>query len=566
MKFLPSQILYLLQNKNSRRNITLLGRFFIFLAAIVTLYSILFHGIMVFEGRNFSWITGFYWTLTVMSTLGFGDITFSTDLGKFFTLLVLLSGIVFLLIMLPFTFIQFFYEPWLEAQNKSRTPRKLPQGTAGHIILTNLDPVTEKLIQKLDKYNYSYVLILSDIHTALDLQDSGYKVVVGDVDDPKTYERIQVQDAALVVATENDLISTNIAFTIREISDSVPIVTNADNANSIDILEFPGNMYVLQFMKMLGESLALRTLSSHQKTNVIGRFDALVIAETLAKQTRLVGSSLAEIRVREMTGTTVVGLWEKGKFKPPFPQTTIRSNTILVLAGTEEQIDRFDEKYTIQCEEYDKDAPVLILGGGRVGESAADVFRQTGVPYRIVEKRPVLVKEKEEGIYIQGDAADINTLKKAGIEMARAVIITTHNDDMNIYLTFYCRQLRPDIQILTRSTVERSVPKLHMAGADLVSSYASLGANSIISILKPSDVSMFTEGLNIFNRLVRSPLSGKSLAESKIREKTGCSVIAIRSKGQTNVGYDPLTPLKKDDELILIATTEAEEAYAELFD
>jgi hypothetical protein len=59
---------------------------------------------MEYEGRQFSWITGFYWTLTVMSTLGFGDITFASDLGFVFSMIVLLSGIVFLLIMLPFRF------------------------------------------------------------------------------------------------------------------------------------------------------------------------------------------------------------------------------------------------------------------------------------------------------------------------------------------------------------------------------------------------------------------------------------------------------------------------------
>jgi len=39
-----------------------------------------------------------------MSTLGFGDITFSSDLGRIFSLIVLLTGIVYLLVMLPFTF------------------------------------------------------------------------------------------------------------------------------------------------------------------------------------------------------------------------------------------------------------------------------------------------------------------------------------------------------------------------------------------------------------------------------------------------------------------------------
>jgi spermidine/putrescine transport system permease protein len=54
------------------------------------------------EGQDHSWLTGVYWTLTVMSTLGFGDITFTSDLGRLFSIVVLLSGIFMLLIVLPF--------------------------------------------------------------------------------------------------------------------------------------------------------------------------------------------------------------------------------------------------------------------------------------------------------------------------------------------------------------------------------------------------------------------------------------------------------------------------------
>ncbi len=53
-----------------------------------------------------------------MSTLGFGDITFHSDLGRLFSIVVLFSGIVFLLVMLPFTFIQFFTPPgWRHRTN-----------------------------------------------------------------------------------------------------------------------------------------------------------------------------------------------------------------------------------------------------------------------------------------------------------------------------------------------------------------------------------------------------------------------------------------------------------------
>jgi voltage-gated potassium channel len=93
------------------------------------------------EDRQFSWITGFYWTLTVMSTLGFGDITFHSDLGRLFSVLVLLSGIFLLLIVLPFTFIRFFYAPWLEAQVRVRAPRVLPGEVRDHVILCAWDTI-----------------------------------------------------------------------------------------------------------------------------------------------------------------------------------------------------------------------------------------------------------------------------------------------------------------------------------------------------------------------------------------------------------------------------------------
>ncbi|MHC4587851.1 MAG: ion channel, partial [Planctomycetota bacterium] len=74
MKYVAAQLMQVLRQRRAKRNIRLLLRFFLVLIALVTVYSTLFHYIMMWEGREHSWLTGFYWTLTVMSTLGFGDI------------------------------------------------------------------------------------------------------------------------------------------------------------------------------------------------------------------------------------------------------------------------------------------------------------------------------------------------------------------------------------------------------------------------------------------------------------------------------------------------------------
>ncbi len=196
MKLFFVQLLLFFRNKEAKKNVALLIRFLLFLTFIVALYSVIFHLLMLYEGRNFSIITGFYWTLTVMSTLGFGDITFSTDLGLIFTLLVLMSGVILLLILLPFTFIQFFYAPWLEAQEQSRTPRFLPETTRDHVILTNFDSLTKNLVKKLIKHDHDYIFITGDQQKALEIYDAGYKIVLGAADDPETYRKIHADQAA----------------------------------------------------------------------------------------------------------------------------------------------------------------------------------------------------------------------------------------------------------------------------------------------------------------------------------------------------------------------------------
>ena len=99
MKFLPSQLAFFLGSRDTRRNLRLLRGFLLFLTAMVVLFTVAFHLLMAREGQDHSWLTGFYWTLTVMSTLGFGDITFQSDAGRLFSIVVLLSGVIFLLVV-----------------------------------------------------------------------------------------------------------------------------------------------------------------------------------------------------------------------------------------------------------------------------------------------------------------------------------------------------------------------------------------------------------------------------------------------------------------------------------
>ena len=203
-------------------------------------------------------------------------------------------------------------------------------------------------------------------------------------------------------------------------------------------------------------------------------------------------------------------------------------------------------------------------GGGGGAGAAADALWEREVPYRIIEKNPGSIRDPET--YVLGDAADRECLEKAGILEAPTTIVTTNDDPTNIYLTIYCRRLRPDMQIVSRATLERNVQTLHRAGADFVMSYASMGANAIYNVLEQDDVVMLAEGLDVFRYPVPRELVGRSLAKSRIREKTGCSVVALEANGKVTVNPSPELALPAAAELILIGTTEGERKFVQAFD
>ena len=557
MKTLSALLASYLSSRRRRGNINMLGWLLLVLVAIIVTYSVMFHWLMAYEGQQHSWLTGFYWTMVSMSTLGFGDITFKSDLGRMFSVLVLTTGTVYLLILLPFTFIQFFYAPWLEARDSARAPRDLPEGTTGHVLLTSYGPIEAAVIQRLEQFGTDYYVIVSETADALTLYDKGVRVMVGAHDDPETYRRARVDRAAMVVTLGSDTASTNVGMTAQELAPDVPIVARAHSAASVDILQMAGCDLVLQLDDMLGRTMARRVFARTGRSYFIGEIDGLRIAEATVVGTSMIGQTLRALHLRERFNVTVGGVWERGRYNLGGPDTVVTAGTVLLLAGTREQLDAYDLEFGRDVE---TPAFAVIIGGGRVGRAAARALREKGVDYRIVEKVSGRVT-LDDPHTVLGDAADLEVLKRAGIDHASAVIVTTHEDDMNVYLTLYCRRLRPDLLVLSRATLERNSVTLHRAGADFVLSYSAMGANAIVNKLRDSSLLLLAEGLDVAAIRVPHSLVGKTLTQSRIRVDTGVSVLAIRHNGKMIINPDASAPIPAGSELVILGDRHAEQRF-----
>jgi Trk K+ transport system NAD-binding subunit len=393
------------------------------------------------------------------------------------------------------------------------------------------------------------------------LYDKGVRVMVGAHDDPETYRRARADRAAMVVALVSDTANTNIAMTARETAPEVAIAARANHAASVDILHLAGCDLVLQLDDLLGRTMARRVFARTGRSHFVGEIDRLRIAEASAVGTALVGHTLRDLRLRERFNVTVGGVWERGHYMLGGPDTVVTSDTVLLLAGTKEQLDAYDRAF---AHEVAATAFAVIIGGGRVGRAVARALREQDIDYRIVEKLAGRVAGDDPRTVL-GDAADLEVLKEAGIDRASAVIVTTHEDDMNIYLTLYCRRLRPDLLVLSRATLERNAVTLHRAGADFVLSYSAMGANTIVNRLRDSSLLMLAEGLDVAAVRVPPSLVGRTLAQSRIRVDTGVNVLAIRRAGEMTINPDANAPIPADAELVLLGDREAERRFFEKY-
>ena len=555
MKFITSQIAFIIKDPLLRSNLARLARLFAILFALIATYSILFHVLMLREGQDHTWFTGVYWTLTVMSTLGFGDITFHTDLGRVYSIVVLMTGIFMLLIVLPFAFIRFFYAPWIEAQVKLRAPRVVPPTVRDHVIICSNEAISYDLRERLLLAHIPHYVLEADPGTAAHMHADGIPVIAGDSQAASTWRALGVDRARAIVANLDDADNTNVILTARQLSGDVTIIATADQEESVDLLRLCGATHVLPIKQKLGEQLANRVNAGHAEVHTLGRYRELVIGEFPVHRTPLVGRTLRDLELRRRIGVSVVGVWERGRFEPARPDQVLTENSVPVVVGTAAQIAELDALLVIYDTNYEA---TLVIGGGKVGRAAAQALKQRELQVHIVEHDPDVAAKLGAlaDRVIVGEAADRETLMSAGLDKAPAVILTTNDDAINIYLTVYCRRLNPEIRIISRITHERNLEAVHRAGADFVLSYSSLGAEAAFSTLQGRGLMMFGTGIELFQVEVPAQLAGKTLSECDLGATRGLNVIALQCDGEIQPNPGPGAPLPEGGELLVVGTHE----------
>jgi voltage-gated potassium channel len=167
---------------------------------------------------------------------------------------------------------------------------------------------------------------------------------------------------------------------------------------------------------------------------------------------------------------------------------------------------------------------------------------------------------------IQGDPAEDSVLEKAGIDRARGLIACLPTDEANLFVTISARSLNPQVRIVSKAVDVHSNRKMIRAGADSVISPTFIGGMRMVSeMIRPAVTTFLDMMLRERDRVLRfdeqtvpagSPFIGRTIAETKLEDRTGALLVALRPGGAKEFVFNPpkTTVLAENDVLVFIAT------------
>jgi voltage-gated potassium channel len=209
----------------------------------------------------------------------------------------------------------------------------------------------------------------------------------------------------------------------------------------------------------------------------------------------------------------------------------------------------------------------ILCGYGRVGRQIARDFQEAKAPFVVIDvSQTSLDRASEDGcLVVRGDAADDETLRRAGIDRARGLVTCVNSDADNIFVTLSARALSAGLFIVARSNNDDAAPKLHRAGADRVVSPYSIGGRQMAMlatrpaavefvdrVLSRGDVDLLLEDFTVHER---SALVGKTVREVSQELAPGVLILAIRRRDKLVTQPPADTVVDAGDELVAFGTS-----------
>ncbi len=211
----------------------------------------------------------------------------------------------------------------------------------------------------------------------------------------------------------------------------------------------------------------------------------------------------------------------------------------------------------------------VICGFGRVGRQVARDLDAGGAKYVVVDENPDNHELAQAvGVrFLEGSPSDDEVLRAAGVERARAIIACVDSDAENIFITLTAREMRNDLTIVARASLEDSEKKLRRAGADrVISPYKSSGAEMARLALHPHVTGIVDVAPEYRVEEIEVGAGCQSEGRTVADVRGGAIVVAVRRPGGAVVTQPPdETVLQVGDMLVALGTPRTLDRLEALF-
>lgn len=222
---------------------------------------------------------------------------------------------------------------------------------------------------------------------------------------------------------------------------------------------------------------------------------------------------------------------------------------------------------------------VIICGYGRNGRQAAQVLKKHNKRFVVIENDDKIIatlNHKFSDLVLKGDSTQDETLLKAGIMNAKALITTLPIDADNLFIVLTARNLNKNLTIISRASEDNSDTKLKIAGADNVIMPDKVGGAHMATLVMKPDVMEFidritSEGESNINleeisfAQIPEALKHKTLKDLEIRNKSGANIIGFKTAmGEYIVNPSADTRIFPDAKLFVLGTADQIEALKQL--
>lgn len=209
----------------------------------------------------------------------------------------------------------------------------------------------------------------------------------------------------------------------------------------------------------------------------------------------------------------------------------------------------------------------IICGYGRMGRGVAAELESEGLQIVAVEPEPTKVQELIAAgrLVVDGDATRDDTLRRAGVERARSLVVAANSDAVNVLIVLSARFLNPALTIAARADYPDAASKLERAGANYVLQPHGIGATHLaLAVTHPVVEEVLNQLLPRHGSLDLSqlrvtpdgPLVGRPLADLQ-RQGQQLLVLAVLRDGALSLPPDVDLQLAAGDVLVVAGSHDA---------